>query len=146
MESIIPSGSFTEPGQALRLGPPTLLLQPQDPSPLPRDLQAGRPSRRPRPRASLSQRSSRTSTAALELLEHPSRRGAHLTPSSSRLASPYLPSLGQSSSPCDLVLCSSDFSIVPSPHLPDPPSWARGLSPLAEGSVELRPGRWPASL
>lgn len=46
MESIIPSRSFTEPGRALRLGPPALqdwapLLQPWDPSPLPRDLQAG---------------------------------------------------------------------------------------------------------
>ena len=71
-----------------------------------------RPSRRPRPRASLSQRSSSTSTTALELLERPSRRGAHLTPSSSCPASPYLPSPGQSSGQCNLVLCSSDFSIV----------------------------------
>lgn len=125
---------------------PPSCYSPRTPSLSPETSRPARPSRRPSPRASLSQRSSRTSTAALELLKHPSRRGAHLTPSSSRPASPYLPSLGQSSSPCDLVLCSSDFSIVPSPRLPDPPSWARGLSPLAEGPVELRPGRWPASL
>ena len=100
-----------------------------------------RPSRRPRPRASLSQRSSSTSTTALELLERPSRRGAHLTPSSSCPASPYLPSPGQSSGQCNLVLCSSDFSIVPSPVSLTPHLWHGALSSLAQGSVELRPGR-----
>ena len=105
-----------------------------------------RPSRRPRPQASLIQWSSSTSTAALELLERPSRRGAHLTPSSSCPASPYLPSPGQSSSQCNLVLCSSDFSIVP-PAVSLTPHLGHGaLSPWAQSSVELRPSRWLTSL
>lgn len=151
MESTIPSRCFTEPGRALRLGPPALqdwapLLQPRDPSPLPRDLQAGPSVQEAKAPGFSIQWSSSTSTAALELLERPSRRGAHLTPSSSCPASPYLPSPGQSSSQCNLVLCSSDFSIIP-PAVSLTPHLGHGaLSPLAQGSVELRPGRWLTSL